>query len=124
MAIDEYEPSPGLKHLEACLDALDHIVRVCGQSHRMTKRTYWIQARAQSAIDNDEAWRAYDYPRNRQQAKDNLRKRFRQAKLLLEAVETCPVCANAGYLNPQAVGEDEFVAQRCEWCHRREELLK
>jgi hypothetical protein len=50
---------------ERLLDALDHVVRVARNCARPTRRLYWIRARCQSAIDGDEAWREYDYPKMR-----------------------------------------------------------
>lgn len=41
-------------HLKRCLDALDHISRVCAGESRPSNRSNWIIARAKAAIENRE----------------------------------------------------------------------
>jgi hypothetical protein len=64
-----------IKRLVKARDALDHIVRVANMSNTMSKRVYWIASRAESALNGDEKWRNFDYPRNRVREKESLRKR-------------------------------------------------
>lgn len=68
------------EELERYADALDHIMRVSRQANTMTNRLKWIDLRCKSALEETEEWRAYDYPRNRQQARDNLRRRYRDLR--------------------------------------------
>ena len=62
------------------IDALDHILRVSRQSNTRTRRLKWIQMRAESALEGNEAWRDYDIPKNRTQARERLRERLRLAE--------------------------------------------
>ncbi len=76
------------KRLERYHDALDHIERIARMSHQMSKRVYWIAQRAKSAIDGDEKWREFDYPRNRTRAHENFRQRNRVlVGMIKEALE-------------------------------------
>ena len=86
-------------------------------SHHLTKRLYWIQARAQSAIDGDEKWRDYDYPRNRNAAQESLRRRYRESMELLKLAK-CPDHDCEGGAISNIDGWDE-----CQWCAERKELI-
>jgi hypothetical protein len=105
--------------LERYEDALDHIWRVCGQSVQMSKRTYWIQARARSALDGDEKWREFDYPRNRQRQRENLRAKLRdlEGNVAASAGLKCPNtgCNDTGCIDRQ-VGDDDWEQEQCEFC--------
>jgi len=78
----DYDIVETVEQVERLLDALDHIMRVTRQANTMTNRLKWIDLRAKSALENTEEWRQYDYPRNRQRAKDNLRRRYRELREL------------------------------------------
>ncbi len=53
-------------HLKHCLDALDHIIRVCQAAARPTNRLNWISARAQAAISNEDFdFKARRHPQHR-----------------------------------------------------------
>lgn len=73
----EQHPIGTTKLLERYHDALDHIKRIAHMSNQMSKRTYWIAQRASSALEGDEKWREFDYPRNRKREQENLRQRNR-----------------------------------------------
>ena len=76
------------KLVERYHDALDHIKRVANMSRQMSKRVYWIAQRAQSALDGDEKWRDFDYPRDRKREHENLRQRNRVlVGMIKEALE-------------------------------------
>jgi hypothetical protein len=73
--------------LERLTDALDHIMRICHMSVNMSKRTYWIAQRAQSALENDEKWREFDYPVNRKRQEERLRERLKAAEARIKELE-------------------------------------
>ena len=116
---EEVHPVGTTKLLDRYRDALDHIWRITGMSNQMSKRNYWIKARARSALDGDEKWREFDYPRNRKREKDRLRERLRelQEHVAASAGLQCPNtdCNNQGWY-PQQVGDDEFEQVQCEFC--------
>lgn len=113
----ETNPCGTDKLIDRYQDALDHIKRICHMSDQMSKRTYWIAQRAQSALDGDEKWREFDYPRNRSNEKENLRKKNKRLVALLSAAE-CP-----------AADCDEGIVHRngewfeCRWCAEKAELI-
>ena len=72
---EEVCPIGTTKLLERYRDALDHIKRICHMSHQPSKRVHWIAQRATSALEGDEKWRQFDYPKNRTNAHKNLRHR-------------------------------------------------
>jgi len=63
--------------VENMVDALDHIMRVTRQAHRMTNRLKFIELRAKSVLEGTEEWRDYDYPKNRQKEQENWRRRYK-----------------------------------------------
>lgn len=67
-------------------DAMDHIWRIANMSHQMTKRTYWISARARSALDGDEKWREFDYPKNRKREREHLRANLRRMRKAIDDI--------------------------------------
>lgn len=56
------DPSGKDAAIEAYVDALDHIVRVCHASRTQTRRLRWIEARAKGAIEGNQDWRDLDIP--------------------------------------------------------------
>lgn len=91
--------------VENLVDALDHIKRIAHMSSRMSKRVYWIAQRASSALEGDEKWREFDYPRDRKREDARLRAKNREMKLLLKMV-------SANLHNPQlgGISEDQLEA--------------
>ena len=49
---------------EVLIDALDHIARVSKGTRTQSRRSYWITARAESAINMDDDWMDLDLPKH------------------------------------------------------------
>jgi hypothetical protein len=70
---------------EMMRDALDHIVRVCKQSTNQTRRTRWIQLRAECALGlkPSSQWRNADLPKNGESEKAKLLRRIKELEAML-----------------------------------------
>ncbi len=104
--------------IEGMIDALDHIMRVSRQANTITTRLKMIELRAKSALEGTDEWKDYDYPTNRAGQRENLRKRFREAKRLLELSECPNNCSDGQYL----VANDDW--EQCQWCAERKAVLE
>ncbi len=74
-----------IAHNDQMRDALDHIVRVCKQSTNQTRRTRWIQLRAECALGlkPSSQWRNADLPKNGESEKAKLLRRIRELESML-----------------------------------------